>query len=354
MNKKINSEEKKKKQILKSLESTKKELLNTNFKIYNDAEYVNKNTKIHFICKKCNHIIMAYPHNLINNHEDCPYCGKKHRWTFEELKNKIKELDSNFILLSSENDIKGPSGKISVNNIATFKHLTCGNTFKMRISKFLYEKQRCPNCKINKQKSSKEFQDEINTIYNNNFILIGDYKNRRTKVKLLCKKCGHITEDFPFNFLTNKRCCNFCTSSKKEQFVENGLQDVTYQKEISFEDLKFTNKLYIDFYINNNIYLEIDGIQHFYKFNYFGGEEDFQSRLLRDKIKNNYFIKNNLFLIRVFSEDIDENFLKLIKSSSTTINSFNIYKNILIIKDKKILIKKGLYTLQDIESNDSK
>jgi hypothetical protein len=59
MNKKINSEEKKKKQILKSLESTKKELLNTNFKIYNELKCLNKKIQSREIAIKL-YIILGF------------------------------------------------------------------------------------------------------------------------------------------------------------------------------------------------------------------------------------------------------------------------------------------------------
>ena len=65
--------------------------------------------------------------------------------------------------------------------------------------------------------------------------------------------------------------------------------------------------LRLDFYIeyNNKKYvIEFDGEQHYRPIDFFGGNEDFELTQLRDAIKNEYCIKNNITMIRISNKKI--------------------------------------------------
>lgn len=91
--------------------------------------------------------------------------------------------------------------------------------------------------------------------------------------------------------------------------------------------------------------LECDGEQHFRAIPFFGGEEAFLIQKEKDFIKEKYVIDNKLTLIRLYSSEIkNDNRLDKILDSSTTIEMFgNMFKNILLIRDGKLLLAKGKY-----------
>ena len=56
-----------------------------------------------------------------------------------------------------------------------------------------------------------------------------------------------------------------------------------------------------------NICIEFDGKQHYEINNNFGGENEFEKIKLRDNIKTQYCINNNMNLIRIrYDECVDE------------------------------------------------
>jgi len=54
-----------------------------------------------------------------------------------------------------------------------------------------------------------------------------------------------------------------------------------------------------------NTCVEYDGVQHYKSVEWFGGAEAFESLNIRDKIKTNFCLNNNIELIRIrYDEDI--------------------------------------------------
>jgi hypothetical protein len=66
------------------------------------------------------------------------------------------------------------------------------------------------------------------------------------------------------------------------------------------------NKRPFDFYIESmNLLIEFDGIQHFMPISRFGGETEFEKIKIKDKIKTEYCMKNNIRLVRIsYMDDI--------------------------------------------------
>ena len=68
----------------------------------------------------------------------------------------------------------------------------------------------------------------------------------------------------------------------------------------TFENLKYKNKLYFDFYLPKyNLCIEFDGIQHHKAFNFFGGELKLKDTMIKDNIKNIFCINNGIKLLRI-------------------------------------------------------
>ncbi len=110
----------------------------------------------------------------------------------------------------------------------------------------------------------------------------------------------------------------FKIRSKGELKISNWLLDnnINYIHQHKFNECKSVRKLPFDFYLPDyNLCIEYDGKQHFEPIEWFGGENSLQSNRMRDLIKTEYCINNNVRLIRIsYIDDIIsklENSIKL-------------------------------------------
>jgi len=124
-----------------------------------------------------------------------------------------------------------------------------------------------------------------------------------------CKKCNHEWE-----VQINGRCggntwCPECNESKGEKRTKGYLEEnnIRYITQFTFLDCRNKNVLPFDFaiFINDKLYclIEYDGILHYEdKFN---NPVEFKNIKLRDSIKTNYCLINNIKLVRIPYWDFD-------------------------------------------------
>ena len=80
----------------------------------------------------------------------------------------------------------------------------------------LYKDEGCKFCGMEKMAKSKsltkqDFIKKAEKLFPNLFdYSLVNYKNNKTKIKIICKKCGKIIDIFPNNFLNSKfsHICN--------------------------------------------------------------------------------------------------------------------------------------------------
>lgn len=120
--------------------------------------------------------------------------------------------------------------------------------------------------------------------------------------KCLVGSFEHVWEA-TINSRTNMNSgCPVCRQSHGEKRICNYLRktNIPFETEKIFVDLRYIKKLRCDFYIISlNLVVEYDGIQHDEPVYHFGGEEEFEKTLERDKIKNNYCLERGLNLLRI-------------------------------------------------------
>ena len=64
---------------------------------------------------------------------------------------------------------------------------------------------------------------------------------------------------------------------------------ISYEQEVSFDNLKNINNLYLDFYFHKiNLIVEIDGELHFKKCSFFNNSNTLIANVKRDSIKNEW------------------------------------------------------------------
>ena len=97
------------------------------------------------------------------------------------------------------------------------------------------------------------------------------------------------------------------------QYLKN--MGIKFKTQYTFVDLKDIKLLRFDFCVftpEGIILIEFDGIQHFQPVEYFGGFEGFKKRVLHDKMKSDYCLKNKIRLLRVNNfETVAEDLTKL-------------------------------------------
>lgn len=143
----------------------------------------------------------------------------------------------------------------------------------------------------------------------------------------LCKcECGNFKKISSRNLIHDKIKSCGCLRSLGEEKIEKILKEnnISFMRQKTFSNCINLNTgypLYFDFYINDFFLLEFDGIQHFkYTNNDWNTKENFEKTKLRDKIKDEYCLINNIPLKRIPYWEIDNLTLELIMSDKYLIN----------------------------------
>lgn len=139
------------------------------------------------------------------------------------------------------------------------------------------------------------------------------------KCKFICPVCGIEFEALLGNVKRGyTKGCGTHMSHGEERIVKILIENnINFEQQKTYKDLKSDKNyaLRFDFYLPDyNILIEYDGIQHF---KYTDGscwndENNFSETQKRDKIKNEYCLKNNIPLIRIPYTDfnkLDYNYL---------------------------------------------
>ncbi|AUT06224.1 hypothetical protein SPSF3K_01499 [Streptococcus parauberis] len=288
------------------LESIKKSK-NKNLEIL--GKYVNAKTKIPVRCKKCGKQWEKIPLG-IKNGQGCMDCRIKNSIkTNNEFTKEVKMIwGDKYIVLDV---YKNSKEKV------VCKCSECGNEFKISPVK-LISKDRprgCPNCKSKKtadrcRKELSVFKNEIG----NDFEVLTEYKNARSKIIIKHLKCGRKFETLPDGFLKSK-LCKYCGKSLGEDKIRKFLEKngVEFIEQYKINECRDKMPLPFDFFLpKEKILIEYDGIQHFKKIPFFDGKYGYDYIKKHDEIKNNYCSENDLELIRIrYDEDVIERLKEL-------------------------------------------
>lgn len=172
--------------------------------------------------------------------------------------------------------------------------------------------------KRKQRKTLAQFKQEVFDLVGDEYTVIGDYVNNRTPIMLEHTECGRRYTVHPADFLQGRRCGG-CEVSNGEREVRRYLirEGYDFGEQLTFEGCKYKNRLRFDFGIIENeevkCLIEYNGKQHYVPIDFYGGQEGFEERQLRDNIKIKYCLDNNIPLIIIrYDEDIEEVLDKLI------------------------------------------
>ncbi|WP_415276550.1 hypothetical protein, partial [Clostridium perfringens] len=213
----------------------------------------------------------------------CSGCSKEHaKLEF------IKQVESEGFKLIGE--YVNNSSKVELQCDKNHKYFVIPSNFKSG--------NRCPIC-VGKSKEHAKLEF-IKQVESEGYKVIGEYVNNSVKVELECDE-GHRYFVKPNNFKSGKRCPHCSTISHGEVLTKKILDEYgcKYESQKKFDGLVGLNggQLSYDFFVDNYLLIEIQGIQHF-KPATFGGRselesiEAFKQQQEHDRLKR-VFAKNN-------------------------------------------------------------
>jgi hypothetical protein len=268
---------------------------------YSTVDYINSKTKINIICPLHGNFKQTPSTHILG--KGCNKCG------IESTINLLKKDKINFI---SESNIihnnKYDYSSIEYVNSKTNIKIVCPihGEFNQRPNNHLKGKG-CKQCASDKQANKlniglKEFIKRAKVLHGKKYgyDLVLSYKNNRTKLEIKCEKHG-VFKQTPQKHLKNQGCPK-CKESKGEKEITNYLNEnkINFIPQYKFLECKNLLPLPFDFYLPNyNICIEYDGEQHFNKFRFEKNEMGLLRRQNNDKIKTNYCLNNNIYLLRI-------------------------------------------------------
>lgn len=137
-----------------------------------------------------------------------------------------------------------------INNRTKIKirHNTCGHIFNILPISFLLGKS-CPKCRKNKKlKTTKIFKDELYKKYKNEYSVLEEYVGARTKIKIKHNNCGTIWEITPDNILRGYGCPKCGRIKSDKKRLLNYDYIKKYIEVISMSGCKLISKKYKTFH----------------------------------------------------------------------------------------------------------
>ena len=194
--------------------------------------------------------------------------------------------------------------KVSFKNISEKICIICPEhgEFWQCASNHINKKNGCPKCHPNHKKTKEEFIKKAKEIHGDKYDYSKvEYVNNITPVCIICNKHGEFFQR-PNSHLSKKQGCPSCSESKLENEYEKILiiNNVKYEKQKTFNDIKNKEPLRFDFYNETeNVLIECQGIQHIRNSENVFGKDYFIPLILRDKIKYDKAKEKNIKLIYI-------------------------------------------------------
>ena len=250
--------------------------------------------------KKCGNILSMKLNNHLKRY--CAFCNNKNKKTKQDWQRLSDEIHGGqFVIID---DVKSSKSKV------TLLHKPCNQAVSMTMNNHINHKNGCKKCAKNSLKNNEYWVSKCLEVWGNEYQLLDEVDNVWNKIRVIHNLCGSILEKDMSNLIHNKRGCNICSKKNYgEEFVEKYLisNSIIYERQKTFDNLRnpVTNrKLFVDFWINDEFVIEVDGIQHRRPISHWGGEKDFKSQLHRDNIKNKFFSDRKILLVRITSQEV--------------------------------------------------
>ena len=155
---------------------------------------------------------------------------------------KTTEIFSKQVKDMTDNEYELISEYINNKTKVKLLHKKCNNIYEVRPDRFI-QGDRCPYCSKVKNYTTEEYKEKVKLMTNEEYEFIDEYKNNNTKSKYRHNKCNKECITLPSN-VNNCTRCPYCSHSNKKKTIEE-LKEEIYNQVKDEYTLISTN------YINN-------------------------------------------------------------------------------------------------------
>lgn len=100
----------------------------------------------------------------------------------------------------------------------SMRHNDCGYEWDILPTNFIYKMVRCPKCSyLNRAKTTEAFKKELYEAVGDEYDLLSNYINSKTKVELRHNKCGLEWWVLPTSIISSKSRCPLCSGRMKKE-----------------------------------------------------------------------------------------------------------------------------------------
>jgi hypothetical protein len=266
---------------------------------YSLSEYKGIFKKIKIICPIHNEFEQTAKSHL--DGKGCKYCGGTYNKTVEEI----------ITISSLKHNNKYDYSLVDYLNSELYISIICPEhgLFKQKTYKHMYG-QGCPKC-VNYVKpfTNEEFFNKLKNIHGERYdYSLVKFKSTKHKIDIICREHGLFKQKVSKHI--DGQGCPRCNDSKGETEISKYLLDNKFNfiSQKRFDGCRNKIPLRFDFYLpDKNICIEYNGIQHYEPIEFFNGKDGLISQMNRDKIKEDFCIKNNIKLIVIrYDESVNE------------------------------------------------
>lgn len=173
-------------------------------------EYINTDTKIKVKHNTCDTVYSVSPNKFFNGRR-CPECRnkrlrEKNAWSHTRF---LEEVERTY-----GDEYSVVSQYINMQTLITVKHLECGNIFNVKPQSFLKGK-KCELCYRSHNKTPEFFKKEFESLVKDEYSLLSDYSNNKTKINVRHNTCGSEYLVDSTSFLDGRRC-PICAIERKK------------------------------------------------------------------------------------------------------------------------------------------
>lgn len=161
-----------------------------------------------YICPYCGNDNAVNDISKIKSIKSCDKCKSKPKQAFKDIEksnNKKQDYSENFYNRFSNDKIELLTSYINAKTKILCRCKVDGYEWST-VPSVLLRGSGCPKCSNNLQKTTDSFIEEVNNLWGEEYKVVGEYINSKTKIKIKHNKCNNIFEMAPTNILNGQEC----------------------------------------------------------------------------------------------------------------------------------------------------
>lgn len=267
--------------------------------------------RVYWCCSSCNHNWWASIDSRTKNNTGCPSCCGKVVSDKNRLSLNNPELIPEWH--STKNgDLTPDDVSYGSNRKVWWLCKDCGREWENIIKSRTTSNTGCPHCSghLLSDKNCLAFlypvlcNEEWDCDKNGDLIPENFKYGSHQKIWWKCFDCEHSWSSAIKSRTIGGQGCPACSESKGEKFIRKffGYTNINFIPQFKIKECRNIKELPFDFYLPDyNLLIEYDGILHF--IDKFNNPKEFKKIQMRDKIKTQFCIDNNIPLLRIHYKD---------------------------------------------------